>query len=70
MDHIKQTGIGLIGMVLGIIMSVVPFIVIPFNAYNTISEILIHIFVPMIGLLFFIFSLPIIARSKKKNLKT
>ncbi len=57
-------------MVLGIVMMVIPFIVIPFSAYNSISEILIHIFVPMIGLLFFIFSLPIITRSKKKNLKT
>ena len=58
-------------MVLGVVMMVVPFIVIPFSANNTISEILIHIFVPMIGLLFVILSLPIIVRSKRgKNLKT
>lgn len=57
-------------MVLGIIMILVPLIVFPLGKLgNTIT--FIQIFVPMIGVFLFIFSLPILLRSKKgKNLKT
>gem|GEM_PF-1451945 len=68
----NQTGIGLFFMVLGIIMILVPLIVFPLGKLgNTITETFIQIFVPMIGVFLFIFSLPILLRSKKgKNLKT
>lgn len=59
-------------MVLGILMMVVPFMIIPAEKLGkTITETIIQIFVPIIGLLFVILSLPIIVRSKLgKNLKT
>jgi hypothetical protein len=59
-------------MVLGIIMMVVPLIVIPLGKLgNTITETSIQIFVPVIGVFLFIFSLPILFRAKKgRNLKT
>jgi hypothetical protein len=59
-------------MVLGIIMMVIPFIVIPAEKLDkTIIEITIQIVFPIIGLLFLLFSFPIILHSKKdRNLKT
>jgi hypothetical protein len=51
-------------MVLGALMLVVPLII-------TITESLIRMFVPMIGLLFLLFGFPIILSSKKdKNIET
>jgi hypothetical protein len=72
LDTFKQTGIGLIVMMLGIIMMVIPFIVIRAEKPDkTIIEITIQIVLPIIGLLFLLFSFPIILRSKKdRNLKT
>lgn len=71
MNDRKQTGIGLSFMMLGIIMMIVPLIVLPLGKLgNTITESSIQIFVPVIGVFFFIVSLPIILHSKKgKNLK-
>ena len=59
-------------MVLGIVMIVIPFIVIPVEKLGkTITDTTIQIFVSIIGLLLVILSLPIIVRSKRsKNLKT
>lgn len=59
-------------MVLGIFMMVIPFIVIPADKPDkTIIETTIQSVVPIIGLLFLLFSFPIILRSKKdRNLKT
>ena len=60
----EQTRIGVIFMVLGTFMLVVPLIV-------TITESSIRIFVPMIGLLLLLFGFPIILGSKKdKNMET
>jgi len=61
---VKQTRIGIIFMVLGAVILVIPLII-------TITENSIRIFVPMIGLLFLLFGFPIILSSKKnKNMKT
>ena len=60
----KQTRIGIIFMVLGAVMLVIPLII-------TITESFIRIFVPMIGLLLLLFGFPIILSSKKgKNIET
>ena len=60
----EQTRIGVIFMVLGTLMLVVPLIV-------TITESSIRIFFPMIGLLLLLFGFPIILGSKKdKNMET
>ena len=60
----KQTRIGIIFMVLGAVILVIPLII-------TITENSIRIFVPMIGLLLLLFGFPIILSSKKnKNIKT
>ena len=60
----KQTRIGIIFMVLGAVMLVIPLII-------AITENSIRIFVPMIGLLLLLFGFPIILSSKKdKNIET
>ena len=56
----KQTRIGIIFMVLGAVMLVIPLII-------TITENSIRIFVPMIGLLLLLFGFPIILSSKKNK---
>lgn len=57
-------------MMLGIIMMIVPLIVLPLGKLgNTITESSIQIFVPVIGVFFFIVSLPILHSEKGKNLK-
>jgi hypothetical protein len=60
-----QPRIGIIFMVLGAIVLVIPLII-------TITENSIPIFVPMIGLLLLLFGFPIILSSKKedKNIET
>ena len=59
----KQTRIGIIFMVLGAFLLVIPLII-------TITENIIRIFVPMIGLLLLLFGFPIIVSSKKnKNIE-
>jgi hypothetical protein len=61
---LEQTRIGIIFMVLGAIMLVVPLMI-------TITESSIRMFVPMIGLLLLLFGFPIILSSKKdKNIET
>jgi hypothetical protein len=57
---LKQTRIGIIFMVLGAVMLVIPLII-------TITESSIRIFVPMIGLLLLLFGFPIILSRKKNN---
>jgi len=60
---LKQTRIGIIFMVLGAVMLVIPLII-------TITESSIRIFVPMIGLLFLLFGFPIMLNVKKgKNIE-
>ena len=64
MSLLEQTRIGIIFMVLGAVMLVIPLII-------TITENSIRIFVPMIGLLLLLFGFPIILSSKKnKNIET
>ena len=59
----EQTRIGIIFMVLGAVMLVIPLII-------TITENSIRIFVPMISLLLLLFGFPIIVSSKKnKNIE-
>jgi hypothetical protein len=62
MDEIKQllgqTRIGVIFMVLGGLMLIVPLMI-------TITENFIRMFIPMVGLLFLLFGFPIILSSKK-----
>ncbi|HEX2409230.1 MAG TPA: hypothetical protein VHJ38_18675 [Nitrososphaeraceae archaeon] len=59
----KQTRIGIIFMVLGAVMLVIPLII-------TITESSIRIFVPMIGLLLLLFGFPIMLNGKKgKNIE-
>ena len=61
---LEQTRIGIIFMVLGAVMLVIPLII-------SITESSIRIFVPMIGLLLLLFGFPIILSNKKnKNLET
>jgi hypothetical protein len=61
---VKQTRIGIILMVLGAVILVIPLII-------NITENSIRIFVPMIGLLLLLFGFPIILSSKKnKNIET
>ena len=61
---LEQTRIGIIFMVLGAFMLVIPLII-------SITESSIRIFVPMIGLLLLLFGFPIILSSKKnKNIET
>jgi len=61
---VKQTRIGIIFMVLGAVILVIPLII-------TITENSIRIYVPMIGLLLLLFGFPIILSSKKnKNIET
>ena len=61
---LEQTSIGVIFMVLGVLMLVVPLIL-------NITESSIRMFVPMVGLLLLIFGFPIILGSKKdKNTET
>jgi hypothetical protein len=61
---VKQTRIGIIFMVLGAFLLVIPLIL-------TITENSIRIFVPMIGLLFLLFGFPILLSSKKdKSIET
>ena len=60
----EQTRIGVIFMVLGVLMLVVPLIL-------NITESSIRMFVPMVGLLLLLFGFPIILGSKKdKNTET
>ena len=60
----EQTRIGIIFMVLGAFLLVIPLVL-------TITENSIRIFVPMIGLLFLLFGFPILLSSKKnKNIET
>ncbi len=60
----EQTRIGMIFMILGVIMLVVPLMI-------TITDSYIRMFVPMIGLLLLLFGFPIILGSKKdKNTET
>ena len=60
----KQTRIGIIFMVLGAFLLVIPLIL-------TITENSIRIFVPMIGLIFLLFGFPILLSSKKdKSIET
>ncbi|MGE5862606.1 MAG: hypothetical protein ACM31H_02435 [Nitrososphaerales archaeon] len=60
----EQIRIGVIFMVLGVLMLVVPLIV-------TITDSSIQIFVPIVGLLLLLFGFPIILSSKKdKNIET
>ena len=60
----EQTRIGIIFMVLGAVMLIIPLII-------TISVDSILIFVPMIGLLLLLFGFPIILGGNKyKNLET
>jgi hypothetical protein len=59
----NQRRIGIICMVLGAIMLVIPLII-------TITESSFRIFVPMIGLLLLLFGFPIMLNSKKgKNIE-
>jgi hypothetical protein len=62
MDEIKQllgqTRIGVIFMVLGGLMLIVPLMI-------NITENFIRMFIPMVGLLFLLFGFPIILSSKK-----
>ena len=62
MDEIKQllgqTRIGVIFMVLGGLMLIVPLMI-------TITENFFRMFIPMVGLLFLLFGFPIILSSKK-----
>ena len=59
----EQTRIGIICMVLGAVILVIPLII-------TITESSIRIFVPMIGLILLLFGFPIILSSKKgKNIE-
>ena len=59
----EQRRIGIIFMVLGAVMLVIPLI-------TTITDSSIRIFVPMIGLLLLLFGFPIILSSKKgKNIE-
>jgi hypothetical protein len=61
---LEQTRIGVIFMVLGVLMLVVPLIL-------NITESSIRMFVPMVGLLLLLFGFPIILGSKKdKNTET
>ena len=61
---LKQTRIGIIFMVLGAFLLVIPLIL-------TITDNSLRIFVPMIGLLFLLFGFPILLSSKKdKNIET
>jgi hypothetical protein len=61
---VEQTRIGVIFMILGVIMLVVPLMI-------TITDSYIRMFVPMIGLLLLLFGFPIILGSKKdKNIET
>ena len=64
MSLLEQTRIGVIFMVLGVLMLVVPLIL-------NITESSIRMFVPMVGLLLLLFGFPIILGSKKdKNTET
>jgi hypothetical protein len=61
---LEQTRIGIIFMVLGAVMLVIPLII-------TTTESSIQIFVLIIGLLLLLFGFPIILNSKKdKNIET
>ncbi|HEX6672977.1 MAG TPA: hypothetical protein VF084_12145 [Nitrososphaeraceae archaeon] len=60
----KQTRIGIIFMVLGALILVVPLMV-------TITESSLRMFIPMVGLLLLLFGFPIILSSMKdKNIET
>ena len=60
----EQTRIGVIFMVLGVLMLVIPLIL-------NITESSIRMFVPIVGLLLLLFGFPIILGSKKdKNTQT
>jgi hypothetical protein len=63
-ELLKQTRLGVIFMMLGVLMLVVPLIL-------SITESSIRMFVPMVGLLLLLFGFPIILGSKKdKKLET